>query len=46
MENRLVLSTDAGAVLVASDRKCIVNTVDTENQGGEGFGDFTYLQTQ
>lgn len=30
MQNRLVLSTDAGAVLVATDRKCIVNTVDTE----------------
>lgn len=30
MQNRLVLSTDAGAVLIPTDRKCIVNTVDTE----------------
>lgn len=25
-----MLSTDAGAVLVVTDRKCIVNTVDTK----------------
>lgn len=35
MENRLTLSTDAGAILVATDRKCIVNTADTEESREE-----------